>query len=334
MKRIILSFLCVVTASLLFADAPITPYREARRNGALADFRIEVVDADGIAVSNANVRAFMGMNFRPKGYWLEGETDGQGCFPIRGKTCGDEIEVLVSKDGYYQSRKKFCFAMMGAEHEVRDGVWQPRGIVEIIKLKQIRNPGDLLVVGFGGWRDVPVTNAWIGVDLRLGDFVAPHGRGAVADFEVLVEWDGQPPHKSKICRGRIRFQESAGGYLAENDDESRYPYVYRAMAGNTYRIHDVQSVDRGELLDSIVQLKGKSFVFRTRCTVKDKEVVVANYGLIRVFGVGASWNGKPAMCLSGVFNPTPNDTNLEPMSYEAKKWLRTKKINEQKEAQK
>ena len=325
MKKIILPFLCIISVGSLFADSPISPYREARRNGALADFRIEVVDADGLAVSNANVRAFMGMNFRPKGYWIEGKTDDLGRFPIRGKTCGDEIEVFVSKDGYYQSRKKFCFATMGAEHEVRDGVWQPSGGVEIIKLKQIRDPGDLLAIGFDGWRDVPVTNAWIGVDAKMSEFVAPYGRGQVPDFEVFVEWDGLPPPRSRMCRGRIRFHEFAGGYLTENDDESCYPQVYCAMTADAYGIHEIQTVDRGDSINSIVQLKGRPLVFRTRCCVENEKVVTANYGLIRVFEVGASWSGTPAMCLSGVFNPTPNDSNLEPMSYEAKRWLKGQK---------
>ena len=40
--------------------------------------------------------------------------------------------------------------------------------------------------------------------------------------------------------------------------------------------------------------------------------MVANYGLIRVLSIDAGWDGKPIIRLAGIYNPTPNDTNLEP----------------------
>ena len=44
----------------------------------------------------------------------------------------------------------------------------------------------------------------------------------------------------------------------------------------------------------------------------DGNVKSACYGYIKVFYVDSSWDGMPTVLLSGVFNPTPNDTNLEP----------------------
>ena len=43
----------------------------------------------------------------------------------------------------------------------------------------------------------------------------------------------------------------------------------------------------------------------------DGNLKSACYGFIRIFDADASWEGKPTMRLAGVFNPTPNDTNLE-----------------------
>jgi hypothetical protein len=43
----------------------------------------------------------------------------------------------------------------------------------------------------------------------------------------------------------------------------------------------------------------------------DGKVKSACYVYIKVFYVDASWDGMPTLLLSGVFNPTPNDTNLE-----------------------
>jgi hypothetical protein len=102
-------------------------YRMARRNGAEAELKIYVVNDEGGVVSNATIKVFMGMNFRPKGYWINGVTDANGHFLIQGKTCGDEIEVFVSKNGYYDSYEKLCFVKIGKEHDVNDGKWQPYG---------------------------------------------------------------------------------------------------------------------------------------------------------------------------------------------------------------
>ena len=70
--------LAVATASMLAMARKKAPdYLDARRNGAEAQIKICVVDDEGGAVSNASIRAFMGMNFRPKGYWIKGVTDFQ-----------------------------------------------------------------------------------------------------------------------------------------------------------------------------------------------------------------------------------------------------------------
>ncbi len=63
----------------------------ARRNGAEAELKKCVVNDEGSVVSNATVKVFMGMNFRPKGYWVNGETDENGVFLVPGKTCGNIV---------------------------------------------------------------------------------------------------------------------------------------------------------------------------------------------------------------------------------------------------
>ena len=98
----------MLTSCLAFAFLNDPAYRYARLHGANAKIGLHINDEHGVAVSNAQVCAFLGMNFREKGRWIKGFTNALGMFVIEGKTCGDEIELDISKDGYYNSCKKLC----------------------------------------------------------------------------------------------------------------------------------------------------------------------------------------------------------------------------------
>ena len=291
-------------------------YKDARRRGAMAKIELRIVNDDGAPVPHADIDVFMGMNFRPKGYWIKGKTDENGIFAIKGKTCGDEIEIFVEKQGYYNSRQKLCFAKMGSEHKVSDGKWLPYGATEILQLRRIHNPIVLHSFGFGAGKDVPITNTWIGVDMARGDFVKPHGKGDRADFEIMTEWDGRPPVDCDYCAVNIRFTEPlSGGYYASKVQESEYPYVYQANGGNVYNVRQFKVVGRDRIHQDKQSRYGNDSVLvtRTRCLLNEAgDLEVANYGLIRILSVDAGWDGKPTMRLACIFNPTPNDRNLEP----------------------
>ena len=320
MKRQTLKSSIVVLAVLLASMSSMAlkkdpNYLKARRNGAKAQIKVCVVDDCGVAVSNASIKVFMGMNFRPKGCWISGVTDETGAFLVQGKTCGDEIDIYASKQGFYDSKRKLRFAVMGAEHEVKDGKWLPYGAVETVQLRRIYNQVPLKSFGFGSGKTVPATNTWIGVDMAYGDFIKPYGKGDRADFEVMVEWDGCPPIECKLCTANIRFNEQlSGGYYATNVRESKYPYVYRADVKESYNLRQVKVVCRGKSRqDEVCPLgNGAVLVTRTRCVLDENaKLLSACYGSIRIFDADAGWDGMPTMRLACVFNPTPNDTNLE-----------------------
>lgn len=136
MKKRIVAIMVALTALTTFALKKDPEYRKARREGAEVNMVFHIVDDKGVAVSNALVSVFMGMNFDEKGYTIKGETDSIGRFSVCGETCGDKIIVEVTKDGYYRSSKRYCFATMGAERDVKDGKWQPYGAEETLLLRK------------------------------------------------------------------------------------------------------------------------------------------------------------------------------------------------------
>ena len=100
----------------------------------------------------------------------------------------------------------------------------------------------------------------------------------------------------------------------KNVFESTFPYIYAAPLDAAYAESTIRIVDRNgdPHTTKIPFAKGASLVTRTR-TIVDEEgkIKAANYGCIRRFEVGPSRRGVALLRLSYVFNPTPNDTNLE-----------------------
>ena len=294
-------------------------YRDARRNGAQTKIELHIADDDGTPVPDAKIKAYLGMNFRPLGTWIDGTTDTNGVFVLEGKTCGDEIEVFVAKDGYYGSHVIYRYAKMGEERDVKDGKWQPYGAAEKIPLREIVNPCHL--ANIEKWVDVPCTNTWIGFDMELGDFVAPLGMGKVPDFEVFVEWDGRSADSCSMCKAEIRFSaKGSGGYFSDKIAESAYKFSYRADT-NALLLASFATINRdGDFFETHAPFpEDRYFVTKTRCVVKEKEeTVVAHYGYIRRLDVYPSKSSHARIDYSGVFNSVPNDLNLEPKGLESK----------------
>jgi hypothetical protein len=234
-------------------------------------------------------------------------------YVAEGKTCGDEIIVDARKQGFYNSVKKLCFAKMGAEHKVEDGKWLPFNEIEKITLRKIEKP--ITLIALNKLIDVAHTNIWLGFDMEKKDFVKPFGCGNNMDFEIKVEWDGLPAWESKSCSAKIRFEgDGCGGYYAKNVSESSFPYTYQAEPNCSYTERMVCIVDRNgdPYTTKIPFVKDSSFVTRTRCQMDKGKIKVANYGCIIHLEIGPSRRGVALLRLSYVFNPIPNDTNLEP----------------------
>ena len=194
----------------------------------------------GVVVSNASVNIFFGMNFRPKGHAITGETNETGAFTEVGKTYGDEIEISIGKSGYYPSKRKLCYATMGRERPVSDGKWQPYCDMQQMVLRKIRNP-----------------------------------------ISTERFWEFRP-------------------YMAK----SAANYAQNAKFSEQVR-------DDGEIDESHFN-KANCWVLRSRCKVDENgNLISANYSVIHDIVFSCKKGGMGGFSVTGAFNPTPNDTNLE-----------------------
>lgn len=164
-KIIALSFISLAVSGCM-GEIRSFEYSMARRYGASMKLNLHVVDDEGNAVSNVQVRCSMSML---SGDWNRdsGLTDADGRVSIEGTTDGHEIRLSVAKDGYYCSERKICFGGMVKPREVRFNRWQPYGEEITVTLYPIRNPAKVVVSP----RRIspPRTDTWLGFDMEKKD---------------------------------------------------------------------------------------------------------------------------------------------------------------------
>lgn len=115
MKYFVFLIGCMAVLAASSADAArairrSSEYRNARRDGAMAEIHLRVVDDMGEVVTNASIRAVMHLSASE--YSMFGTTDTNGVYVAKGKTDGTYIEFFVGKDGYYGSKAKVVYASM------------------------------------------------------------------------------------------------------------------------------------------------------------------------------------------------------------------------------
>jgi len=277
--------------------------------GAKARINLTIADDNNVVVDNANVEVYFGLSVR-EGKSVKGISDDKGNFVADGKTTG-EVYVNVSKKGFYKTTKKI--ELYNDEHrEVYRGRWMPETIMTNVLLRKIINPIHLLKAD--GTIPIPTTNTWLGFDMALKDFTAPHGKGKEADCEVLFQWDGKPQPYSSFYSMDIRFSgKGAGAYRSVRNDESQFPWVYKASEGEFAPLqihmfrHRVNRNFEKEVFD-----QNHPLICRSRCRYDiNGKLVSAHYSLIIDLACSASWQDKGIFRFSYLFNSTANDRNLE-----------------------
>lgn len=316
MRCALLKFLqafLTVAPLIVLASRHSPEYQEARRTGADAKIVVKATDDEGKMVAGIPVRVLMGMNQRDRAYFLDGITDTNGLFVAEGKTTGNEIEIELNKEGFYRSVRRLCFAEMGAEREVKDGRWQPWGMVVCMPVREIRAPCRLVV--HADYHVVPTTNAWMGFDLALNDWVSPYGKGLIADFEALLHWDGKPQYHTEDTSLDLRFQRAFSGFY-------KYDNMTGCSFGGAYMADPSHGLSSSARISSGAEGgnpwhrgfdNNRSWILRSRCEVDESgRLVSANYSTIKALRVEAGWKGNVKMQIRYFFNPKANDPNLEP----------------------
>ena len=287
-------------------------FKDAQTNGADARVRLCIHDEQGAPIADASIRATL--SNRVSDYSMYGVTDTNGIYVVSGRTTGDYLQFLVTKAGYYDSWKGISYIEMGKEHEVVGGKWQPFDSVHSIVLRHKQNPA-ASEIGRGNFALTKHLNCWLGFDIQKHDFVHPHGSGEVADFEVMIEWNGEwyPDYTGMGINLRFTMPYS-GYYETPVNPVSEFKGPYAADVEKTF----CQSATFDEQVVSLTKRIRHSFndnkcwVVRSRCKVDDEgKLISANYSVIHNINFCGKPDGRGGLRLTGGYNSTPNDTNLE-----------------------
>lgn len=287
--------------------------RIAVRVGANLSMRITIVDDEGFAVSDAEIRCGLSLGSDGENA-VYGLTDKDGMFDLKGRTDGASIDICVNKPGYYKSRIKFCFADMINPRKVEFNRWQPYGEALVVTLRKIKNPLNFPVLNTEPL-EIPYEDVWLEYDFLENDWVSPLGKGSHADIRIKIKGDGLPKWANRKIEGAVEFLgNNNGGYLdaifASSELKGSYCFdVNRQLTRelNGYRYMTQTGYDERRLLD-----KGCYLNARIRTKISDDGEVLECYYL-RIFSmyIETGNNGKARILLPYVINRTSKDPNLE-----------------------
>ena len=314
LANIIWVTVAVMDASYCLAGGSLSSsFKDALTKGASARVRLCVQDECGVPITNASIRATLAN--RESDYSMYGITDTNGVYVVSGNTTGDYLQFLVSKAEYYDSWVKLSYIEMGKEHEVVNGKWQPFDASHIIVLRRVQNP-TALDIGNGNFVLTKQLNCWLGFDIQKHDFVHPHGAGEVVDFEVRIDWDGKWYPDYTGMGISLRFATPYSGYYElPVNPVSKFKGPYAADAERPFRqaaTFDEKVVSQTKRVQHTFD-ENKCWVVRSRCKIDETgKLVSANYSVVHKFRFCFEPDGRGGFRVTGAFNPTPNDTNLEP----------------------
>lgn len=310
MKRLVFALSALTAISAMAADDTIA---YAHRHGARVREIICVVDQIGKPVANAQLYGGLTTGDGMDDYALiNGVTDTNGQFQVEGK-CTDFMRCQVSKSGYYAAELRVSYLDTKAVPAVKDGKWQPHGNKHMVILKQMVNPQPMLCHDALTSLTIPRYGVWLGFDFEQYDFVSPHGRGNARD--VLLRFDLSRPSKDEYYMTmNVSFtnQPYAGAYKLQIDKESELKTAYEANTNECFEQSFVYRFQRREGSSPVYdRLQDDEYlVYRTRTRVDmDGNLLSAHYGVIC-----GDWNfaGPTGFRIDKfMFNPRPNDINLE-----------------------
>ena len=282
--------------------------------------KLNVKDEDGRPVTNAMVKITtlrkrtLNPHRSPNDYltaFASSDTNGLVSAKIDMVSCS--LTYWLSADGYYNSPFKHVhyrilsqdlFSLRLAEHEKEESV----------VMRKIKNPIPMYRYRINGAKYLPQENGDYGFDMKEGDFVAPYGKGAVADFYVRKNYD----EKKRSTKSALIFKGKGNGAYkikAFTDSEFRSCYVADTNAVFTtcfryeYKNHKYENPKDGSHRTEVCDVnEDECLILRTRCQFDEKGNLVSChysriYGKIEIF----RWLNF----MSCAFNPMPNDPNLE-----------------------
>ncbi len=284
---------------------------------ALTRFTMRVVDSEtGLPVTNAVAKTSFLLKYDPFATRPD-EVDRQevsvnsaGLAVFEGRTLRQTGGgATIYAEGYYTDGGGFGFT----RKSLAFNRWEPWDPVIEVKMRPKKNPVPMVY----NWRvrkKVPVKEGNIGFDLKVADWVEPHGRGKVSDFIFTLTPVTEPKQGIEYS---LTFENPMDGiqeYIPPEELRSEYIFPYLAPTNgyaaslNKYRLL-YYPVDPNCPANNLKDNAEINYIFRVRTKVDDESrIVSANYGRIKG---EVTLSDTPLIDLQYWFNPEPNSRSLE-----------------------
>jgi len=243
-------------------------------------FSVVVVSEEGDALSGVKV----GVGFEKNIGWgtdstgQQGITDADGRLTFSGQSNG-HITFVGSKDGCYPSYYDYDFKDLGAFG------WEPWNPILKIVMRKIEDQVPMYIkdIGMHSNFEIPYLNKGIGLDLTVGDWVAPFGKGKTSDFVFNFIRDSLNPqnYKAELI---ISFTNHNDGVIKVEQDLSQGSEfkLYRFAPKDGYENKFVQYSEKKQgswFKDTFKDID--NFIFRIRSKEgRDGKIESAMYGKI------------------------------------------------------
>lgn len=278
---------------------------------------IEIKDYDGNPLPGVTIQC--ASKKRPLIPWARSEYNGmQWTTDKEGKVSEsfDCFEGFVhcrfTADGYYPEKIRDIKFRADYDDKTDSMIFSETYKKLEVKLRKIINPQPMIKHRIDkGIMDLPKRHGRFGFDLKVGDWIAPDGKGEIADFYVVYDW--VEDEKTISSSGRIEFvDKGCGAYKKKKLLCKKFPVDYsvdkEAEFVSSIPFHSYTIKETWKSDDLVPAAEDEFLVIRSRTSYDENgNMVGAHYthiqgpiGIGYYFGLGDVY-----------FNPRVNDTNLE-----------------------
>ena len=276
-----------------------------------------VKDTDGNPAVGVTVKVqtykntLKGLGREPEYTHYEGVTDTNGDATLSFQNYSSHFNMQVYSDNYYMESTNYVY-IKSIQHPDLSITLTEHSKEINFTLRRKKNPTSLCYRLPSCSVKMPKVSGEFGFDLLMNDWVEPYGDGKFADF--YVQREASPTNSKVTVNSSIVFRgDGNGAYIRKKvKTTSDFKTDYEADTNGTYQdclpMQHYPAPGNPKCTHSAIARDDEYIVMRTRVEKDaDGNIVKANYsamrGTVQIYEFFAS--------RGYVFNPTPNDPNLE-----------------------
>ena len=267
--------------------------------------------ATGVTVMVKTYKGGQVSGREPKYISYEGCTDTNGSVTLKFENYSSHFNMQAYSDDHYMEYTNYVY-VKSIQHADLSVTLTEHSKDISFTLRRKKNPIPMYVSSTPLEFKLPSPKGFWGFDLKVHDWIAPYGKGEVADFSIDYLEESMT-NGLFSCTGAVVFAGLNGAYVMKKNKSKAFWSVHEADTNAVYAQHfpfyyfPAEDGSRREYRHDTIN-EDEYLVLRTRVeTDSFGNVKSANYSKI----YGPFLVGRGLRFRESCFNPTPNDPNIE-----------------------